>query len=1365
MTLPRSRCKVPAALLALVTLSFVVPAPVAALNAAAADALWKDGLFTASPREILATVTATNYTGGEAAVVLFEKGRFSFAEDGSLTNTNWLVFKILKEDAVRSWGRISVSWSPWHQDRPVVKARVVNEDAREYLLDPASLLESAIGGAGNETYSDRRKLEGPYPQIRTGSLVEVQITRGSRPIMDGAGIAGRWWFGGDDPIVSSRLEIATPAGMSLAVRALGSGVPEPVVRTEDERKLREYHATGIEPVKKKEPGLPRDVPASPVVYFSTAPSWDRLASAYAALVDRTIAANPVPLPRETVVPGNLAITALNLVRWINERVRYIGLELGVNSIVPYPPGETLSRGHGDCKDKASLLVSLLRQAGYDASVALLWNGSDADIPPELPNMDFFNHAIVRVEGSPGLWIDPTVEWGRDTDLPPWDQERWALVARRAGGGLVRTVAFDQSVNDNTVVYEYFLKEKGACDLTETTTYSGSYDLFYRQRRVYADPVQTQKDFESYVKDNYGDAKLDSWTYSDPKDFSRPFSLALKITRSYRASTGLDDARLYLRLGEVLSWLPSPLRAADASARVAPFRQSYPFVVHVIHRIHLPAGFVLRAAPEPIDQMLGTVRLHSSSSTEQDGTVVVRYDLETTRVTLGPTEFDQTRSAVTAFLDKLKPITVAFDHRAGLLFANGSYREAFDLYRELVRSSPGEAIHEIRLSRALLTAGLGDEAAIAARHAAELAPDDAEAWDNLGWVLQHDALGRRFGSGWDRGGAVAAYQRLFALDATMDYSRADFAIMLERDARGIKYGNPASLEDALAQYRLIKVPLKDLNLEENPVLDLMHLGRFAEMESAAAGLSDPQLREVYLLVARTALRGTTAAVAGMNKQASREDQRQYLAKAGSSLTVIHRYPEAAELLRLAARGSANAANFEYQADFLAGMKPSRTASSDTDDPAELVKAWFDIMSRRDGREIQEVSRLLGADLQRLQQKKKDPAGKSVEELWLSLFSRFGQKNVDRDFFLDIFFSTSAFTVTGDAQAGWHVAITNPLAGDEALLSYVVEQEGGRLRITASNSVPASFLARVRKAARAADWQTAGQYLDWLRDDLGFVAGDTAAVFKEAWGRNAKRSADSVGRALLLLSAAFPESAADVRAVDAYPAGDGDSARAAALLARRLGASDLDDYQLELESTAKLYEFKKDDTDYRNDYLHALLMAAEFDRFDAELAALRKTDPQDKDLKRLQLRSLTWQRDMAGAERFIRAENWQPSASEYNSLAWVSLFEPAVSDQALEYARKAVNLTKSGDRAILHTLAALYAATVRYEDARALMDRCLELTMDGEPQDEDWYVFGRIAEGYGFPVSARSAYLKVQPPTFPDRLSTWELAQRRLAGLPK
>ena len=93
-----------------------------------------------------------------------------------------------------------------------------------------------------------------------------------------------------------------------------------------------------------------------------APSWAAVARAYRAVVERRIADGPLTLPAElprTPTPDTIeAIT-----RWLHRQVRYTGIELGDASIVPWSPAEVVKRGFGDCKDKATLLVALLRQAG------------------------------------------------------------------------------------------------------------------------------------------------------------------------------------------------------------------------------------------------------------------------------------------------------------------------------------------------------------------------------------------------------------------------------------------------------------------------------------------------------------------------------------------------------------------------------------------------------------------------------------------------------------------------------------------------------------------------------------------------------------------------------------------------------------------------------------------------------------------------------------------------------------------------------------------------------------------------------------------------------------------------------------------
>jgi hypothetical protein len=128
----------------------------------------------------------------------------------------------------------------------------------------------------------------------------------------------------------------------------------------------------------------------------------------------------------------------------------------------------------------------------------------------------------------------------------------------------------------------------------------------------------------------------------------------------------------------------------------------------------------------------------------------------------------------------------------------------------------------------------------------------------------------------------------------------------------------------------------------------------------------------------------------------------------------------------------------------------------------------------------------------------------------------------------------------------------------------------------------------------------------------------------------------------------------------------------------------------------------------------------------------------------------------------------SSRVYNNLAWFALFGKDVSAAALEepvkWAERAASQANYKDRFSCNTLAALYAEVGRGSDARAMALRAVELTPGSEPDDGYWYVFGRIAEGWGLPEVARSAYGRIQPSKDPSTSDPAVLAQRRLAGLP-
>ena len=76
-------------------------------------------------------------------------------------------------------------------------------------------------------------------------------------------------------------------------------------------------------------------------------------------------------------------------------IRYFGTELGWGGLKPRQPEETLRRAFGDCKDKALLMVALLREVGVEAYPALVNYPQHLHVDPAMPGPRF-DHAIVAV---------------------------------------------------------------------------------------------------------------------------------------------------------------------------------------------------------------------------------------------------------------------------------------------------------------------------------------------------------------------------------------------------------------------------------------------------------------------------------------------------------------------------------------------------------------------------------------------------------------------------------------------------------------------------------------------------------------------------------------------------------------------------------------------------------------------------------------------------------------------------------------------------------------------------------------------------------------------------------------------------------
>lgn len=100
--------------------------------------------------------------------------------------------------------------------------------------------------------------------------------------------------------------------------------------------------------------------------------------------------------------------AAKVVRYVQNDIRYFGMEIGLNSHQPYSPNTVFARKYGDCKDKTTLMIALLAAGGIEAYPALVSNATRGHIQRRLPGPIVFDHVITYLPlNGKDYWLDGT----------------------------------------------------------------------------------------------------------------------------------------------------------------------------------------------------------------------------------------------------------------------------------------------------------------------------------------------------------------------------------------------------------------------------------------------------------------------------------------------------------------------------------------------------------------------------------------------------------------------------------------------------------------------------------------------------------------------------------------------------------------------------------------------------------------------------------------------------------------------------------------------------------------------------------------------------------------------------------------------
>jgi transglutaminase-like putative cysteine protease len=244
--------------------------------------------------------------------------------------------------------------------------------------------------------------------VRVGDMIEFAYSRqGDNPVLNGR-YSNLFYVDFNFPVCRLVTRVVYPAGRKLNFSIKNRPV-KPVVTTRHEVTEWFCDERNVQ-ARWTDPDVPVDYDPNGRVQISEFSSWQEIVDWALPLyeTDPSLSADlQTEISKLCEIP-KAEERILAALRFVQDQVRYLGIESGIGSHRPTAPSEVLRRRFGDCKDKALLLVTLLRQSGIEASPALVSTSLRGSVSERLPAPGDFNHVIVQVTNGPQThWLDAT----------------------------------------------------------------------------------------------------------------------------------------------------------------------------------------------------------------------------------------------------------------------------------------------------------------------------------------------------------------------------------------------------------------------------------------------------------------------------------------------------------------------------------------------------------------------------------------------------------------------------------------------------------------------------------------------------------------------------------------------------------------------------------------------------------------------------------------------------------------------------------------------------------------------------------------------------------------------------------------------
>jgi hypothetical protein len=335
------------------------------------------------------------------AVLLYSEKTVTVISADKIKTTVREAYKILRP-AGRDYGIVAVAFNA-HEKITAIRGWCIPAQGKDYEVKDKDAVEISLPKVeGSELVSDVKDKVLRIPASDPGNIIGYEYEEEAQPYV----LQDVWSFQETSPVREAHYTLQLPQGWEY--KAMWLNYPE--AKAAEAGNQAQWVVSDIKGIRHEDnmPPWPGVAGQMIVSFFPPGGSaqnkgfqnWQQMGIWYQGLLSGRYDASPEIKQKVTALTASAGATLDKmkvLAAFAQKDIRYVAIELGIGGWQPHPAAEVFTHRYGDCKDKVTLMSSMLREIGVENYYVVI-NSERGSVTPETPAHKWaFDHVIIAIK--------------------------------------------------------------------------------------------------------------------------------------------------------------------------------------------------------------------------------------------------------------------------------------------------------------------------------------------------------------------------------------------------------------------------------------------------------------------------------------------------------------------------------------------------------------------------------------------------------------------------------------------------------------------------------------------------------------------------------------------------------------------------------------------------------------------------------------------------------------------------------------------------------------------------------------------------------------------------------------------------------